>query len=212
MGRFHIRGAEGELPLIGRLLLMGGETAPATAHPMCQSARVAVDTVNITPKVTSVVRAFVNMTTQLLSPPPTPSVVNMPADVPPPTANMQPNPTQQMPTPVTSSEATPVNPGVDPLEGMPCLPLEPRITRHRDVSSYRPAALRPVDRPLRQTAMTPPQSSGNSIESLQMTDSRGSLSRPGTVGSASSWGQQREGRHPYSQVTGPPKQDHWKVS
>ena len=116
-------------------------------------------------------------------------------------------------TPLSGAQAGPCQPN-----GLPCLPLQPRQLRSPHEPHYRPAVLRPTERPLRHFPLTPPQSSSNSFDSLQGAESPRSWNRPSTgdgVTISASESVPEEGLlpdHEFGQVTSAPTRDHWKVS
>lgn len=134
-------------------------------------------------------------------------------------------------TPVASAESTPGDAsyaGPGPDSSALCLPLQARQLRAIKASSYRPAVLRPIERPIRQSPLTPPQSSSNSLDSsVQGLDSPGSPSQqnsadgmkrlapipstplaPPELAGDDDW----IGPFGLGKVTSPPTRDHWKVS
>lgn len=99
--------------------------------------------------------------------------------------------------------------------GIPSLPLQARQTRPPAPSQYRPAVLRPTERPARHFPLTPPQSSSNSLDSMRGAEPPMPLSRQSTADSAifDAMGEGRWlGDHALGKVTGTPTRDHWKVS
>ncbi|KAI9780624.1 MAG: hypothetical protein M1816_002785 [Peltula sp. TS41687] len=97
----------------------------------------------------------------------------------------------------------------------PSLPLQVRQARPSVTSRYRPAVLRPTERPSRHFPLTPPQSSSNSFDSMQGAESPMYLTRQSTAegitnsaldGTDSRW----FGAHALGKVTGAPTKDHWK--
>lgn len=104
------------------------------------------------------------------------------------------------------------------VDGVPQLPLQARQFRSPRIPHYRPAVLRPTERPIRHSPMTPPQSSSNSLDSLQGPDSPRPLSRQSTGGSMNKFGFVRAADANYAgddssiKVVAPPTRDHWKVS
>ena len=130
-------------------------------------------------------------------------------------------------TPVASVESTAaaepnssqVSPGPGGGDGMPFLPLQARQPRPTTTPSYRPAVLRPTERPCRPSPLTPPQSSSNSVDFELGADSPVPLSRQSTGDSfrrsaASVDSSAHEWVRPYGfgKVTAPPTREHWKVS
>ncbi|KAI9811536.1 MAG: hypothetical protein M1826_003139 [Phylliscum demangeonii] len=99
---------------------------------------------------------------------------------------------------------------------LPCFPLLMRQARSSRMPQYRPAVLRPTERPSRFLPLTPPQSSSNSLDSLQSADSPYSLSRQSTgdsttkVGWASILDLDGSGPALGGKGTGTPTRDHWK--
>ncbi|KAI9750916.1 MAG: hypothetical protein M1815_001527 [Lichina confinis] len=128
-------------------------------------------------------------------------------------------------TPVASVESTAaaepnssqVSPGPGGGDGMPFLPLQARQPRPTTTPSYRPAVLRPTERPCRPSPLTPPQSSSNSVDFELGADSPVPLSRQSTGDSfrrsaASVDSSAHEWVRPYGfgKVTAPPTREHWK--
>ena len=72
---------------------------------------------------------------------------------------------------------------------------------------YVPAALRPTERPLRQSPMTPPKSLHGSLDSLEQAGFDGTISAGGGPAFELVFPEVELG-----EVTGPPNKDHWKVS
>lgn len=99
----------------------------------------------------------------------------------------------------------------------PSLPLQARQTRSPATSQYRPAVLRPTERPARHFPLTPPQSSSNSFDSMRGAESPMLLTRQNTAEGLAKFALDgTEGRwfgdHALGKVTGAPTRDHWKVS
>ncbi|KAI9845932.1 MAG: hypothetical protein M1837_004468 [Sclerophora amabilis] len=130
-------------------------------------------------------------------------------------------------SPVTSTSATPQL--IMPNATQPASPKGPQHSADRltmpnpsrqlhppKIPLYVPAVLRPTERPTRQSSLTPPQSSSNSVESLKGLSSPNALSRRWTGENPSRLGQGRfiedEWLENLGEVNGPPTRDHWKVS
>lgn len=129
-------------------------------------------------------------------------------------------------TPVTSVESTQrvvenSQPPPMPESSLPCLPLQAAQLRGPKPSSYRPAVLRPTERPYRPSPLTPPQSSSNSLDSMPGTESprprskqsaAGGLGRSVTAGAARDEHVRPYSPYSFAKVTAPPTREHWKVS
>ncbi|KAI9793741.1 MAG: hypothetical protein M1833_000687 [Piccolia ochrophora] len=121
-------------------------------------------------------------------------------------------------SPISSASATPTNTSPKDTRSstaLPHLPLQTRQLRPPKSPMYRPAVLRPTERPAKPSPLTPPHSSSNSIDSL--TDAASpQLSRRSTGESTTkmSLGRVEEsdwmGLDNLGEVQGPPTKDHWK--
>jgi hypothetical protein len=95
------------------------------------------------------------------------------------------------------------------------LPLQSRQLRPLKGPLYVPAALRPTERPVKSSPITPPRSVHGSLDSLE--DSTEPISRRSTMESQSSEISQ-VAQHEWmktedlGEVTGLPTREHWKVS
>ena len=127
---------------------------------------------------------------------------------------------QQM-SPVNSASATPMN--VSPTSPrnpsqLPHLPLHTRQLRPPKSPLYVPAVLRPTERPIKQSPLTPPRSVHGSLDSLDGVDAGKTLSRRSTAESMKKAGLsrvvegERTGESAVGTVTGLPTREHWKVS
>ena len=72
---------------------------------------------------------------------------------------------------------------------------------------YVPAALRPTERPIKQSPMTPPKSLHGSLDSLEETGFDDTVGVDGAPPFDMVFPEEELG-----DVTGPPNKDHWKVS
>ncbi|KAI9874505.1 MAG: hypothetical protein M1830_009675 [Pleopsidium flavum] len=124
-------------------------------------------------------------------------------------------------SPVSSASATPLN--VSPTSPRitnqhPYLPLHTRQLRPPKSPLYVPAVLRPTERPVRQSPLTPPRSVHGSLDSLDGTEAGRALSRRSTGESMKKAGlgrlveDERIGESELGTVTGLPTREHWKVS
>ena len=135
-----------------------------------------------------------------------------------PTSNQLPfyNTQQQQPSPTDSATATPhnISPTSPRMETYMKYQVPSHVRQLRPPKSplYVPAALRPTERPVRQSPMTPPKSLHGSLDSLEQTDFDG---RTGADGAPPFDLAMQQGLFPeedLGEVTGPPNKDHWKVS
>jgi len=124
-------------------------------------------------------------------------------------------------SPVNSASATPLN--VSPTSPritnqLPYLPLHTRQLRPPKSPLYVPAVLRPTERPVRQSPLTPPRSVHGSLDSLDGSEAGRTLSRRSTGESMKKAGlgrlveDERTGESGLDAVTGLPTREHWKVS
>jgi hypothetical protein len=135
-----------------------------------------------------------------------------------PTSNQLPfyNTQQQQPSPTDSATATPhnISPTSPRMETYMKyqVPSHVRQLRHPKSPLYVPAALRPTERPVRQSPMTPPKSLHGSLDSLEQTDIDGRTSADGAPPFDLVMQQGFFPDEDLGEVTGPPSKDHWKVS
>ena len=124
-------------------------------------------------------------------------------------------------SPVNSASATPLN--VSPTSPrnpsqLPHFPLHTRQLRPPKSPLYVPAVLRPTERPIKQTPLTPPRSVHGSLDSLDGVEAGRMLSRRPTGESMTKAGLsrlvegERIGESRVGTVTGLPTREHWKVS
>ena len=134
-----------------------------------------------------------------------------------PTSNQLPlTNTQQQPSPTDSAIATPhnISPTSPRMETYMKYQVPSHVRQLRPPKSplYVPAALRPTERPVRQSPMTPPKSLHGSLDSLEQADFDGGT---GADGAPPFNLVMQQGFFPegdLGEVTGPPNKDHWKVS
>ena len=124
-------------------------------------------------------------------------------------------------SPVDSASATPLN--VSPTSPrnpsqLSYLPLHTRQLRPPKSPLYVPAVLRPTERPVRQSPLTPPRSVHGSLDSLDGAEAGRPLSRRSTGDSMmkkAGIGRLVEGgwtgESGVGAVTGVPTREHWKV-
>jgi len=116
-------------------------------------------------------------------------------------------------TPMTVSPTSPRNPSQ-----LPHLPLHTRQLRPPKSPLYVPAVLRPTERPIKQTPLTPPRSVHGSLDSLEGAEAGRALSRRSTGESMKKAGlsrlveSERTIESGVAIVTGLPTREHWKVS
>jgi len=130
--------------------------------------------------------------------------------------NTQQQQQQQQPSPTDSPTATPhnISPTSPRMETYMKYQVPSHVRQLRPPKSplYVPAALRPTERPVRQSPMTPPKSLHGSLDSLEQADFEG---RTGADGMPPFDLAMQQGFFPeedFGEVTGPPNKDHWKVS
>lgn len=117
------------------------------------------------------------------------------------------------PTPMNVSPTSPRNPSQ-----LPHLPLHTRQLRPPKSPLYVPAVLRPTERPIKQSPLTPPRSVHGSLDSLDGVEAGRMLSRRSTAESMKKAGLsrlvegERTGESETGTVTGLPTREHWKVS
>ena len=98
------------------------------------------------------------------------------------------------------------------------LPMPTRQLRPPKSPLYRPAVLRPTERPWRQGPMSPPPNSSAGSVSSMNSDDGGSLGRVSTGDSAKTWGLGKVAEVEWicdegsGEVTGLPTRAHWQVS
>jgi hypothetical protein len=98
------------------------------------------------------------------------------------------------------------------------LPMPTRQLRPPKSPLYRPAVLRPTERPWRQGPMSPPPSSSAGSVGSMNSDDGGSLGRVSTGESANTWGLGKVAEVDWicdegsGEVTGLPTRAHWQVS
>lgn len=138
----------------------------------------------------------------------------------PPTSQVNLYGAQQI-SPVNSASATPMN--VSPTSPrithqLPYLPLHTRQIRPPKSPLYVPAVLRPTERPVKQSPLTPPRSVHGSLDSLDGAEVGRTVSRRSTADSMKTAGlgrlveDERIGGNELGAVTGLPTREHWKVS
>lgn len=149
----------------------------------------------------------------------------MAADISAQTYTTTPNPqlplygAPQQPSPIDSASATPTNvSSTSPRMPNPLLlhhlPLQSRQLRPPKSPLYVPAVLRPTERPVRQSPLTPPTSVHGSLDSLD--EAEAGMSRRSTGDGKSGLGDIVEDEwmdgEDLGDVTGLPTKEHWKVS
>ena len=117
-------------------------------------------------------------------------------------AQQQPSPDSAPPTPHNIS---PTSPRMDTYMKYQ-VPNHVRQLRPPKSPLYVPAVLRPTERPLRQSPMTPPKSLHGSLDSLEEAGFDGRLGADGAPPFDLVFPEEELG-----EVTGPPNKDHWKV-
>ena len=116
----------------------------------------------------------------------------------------QPSPTDSAPP--TPHDISPTSPRMDTYMKYQ-VPNHVRQLRPPKSPLYVPAALRPTERPLRQSPMTPPKSLHGSLDSLEQAGFDDATSAGGGPPFDLVFPEVELG-----EVTGPPNKDHWKVS
>jgi hypothetical protein len=123
---------------------------------------------------------------------------------------------QQQPSPTDSATATPhnISPASPRMETCMKYQVPSHVRQLRPPKSplYVPAALRPTERPVRQSPMTPPKSLRDSFDSLEQADFDGGI--PANVAPPFDLVIQQGlfSEEDLGEVTGPPNKTHWKVS
>jgi hypothetical protein len=117
---------------------------------------------------------------------------------------------QQQPSPADSAPPTPHN--ISPTSPRMDTYLKYQVPNHlpqlRPFKSplYVPAVLRPTERPVRQSPMTPPKSLHGSLDSLEEAGFDGRMGAGAAPPFDLVFPEEELG-----EVTGPPNKDHWKV-